>query len=103
MLAIRLSRIGKKKQPTYRFIVCEKARDPWGKSLEILGTYEPLLNPAKILIDQDRLKYWISKGAQCSDTVWNLMVEQKILEGEKRHITTMKKRHAERLAKKEKN
>ena len=101
MLTIRLTRIGKKKQPAYRVIISEKHRDPWGKALEILGTYNPLTNPYTLNLDKDRVNYWLGKGAQCSDSIWNLFVEQKLVEGEKRHITTMKKRHADRIAKKQ--
>ncbi len=100
MLTIRLTRVGKKKQPSYRFIVSEKARDPWGKALELLGTYNPLTNPSTIKLEKERISYWISKGAQCSETVWNLFVDQGLVEGAKKRVNTMKKRHAERLAKK---
>ena len=99
MLTIRLTRVGKKKQPSYRFIVSEKARDPWGKALELLGTYNPLTNPATIKLEKERINYWISKGAQCSETVWNLFVDQGIVQGAKKRVNTIKKRHAERLAK----
>lgn len=102
MLTIRLTRIGKKKQPFYRVIISEKHRDPWGKALEILGTYNPLTNPYTLNLDKDRVNYWLGKGAQCSDSIWNLFLEEKLVTGEKRHITTMKKRHAERIAKKQK-
>ncbi len=86
MLTIRLSRVGRKKQPTYRFIVSEKARDPWGHSLEILGFYNPRTNPATIQLKADRIQYWISKGATTSDTVNNLLIDQKVIAGEKRRI-----------------
>lgn len=102
MLTIRLTRIGKKKQPMYRFVIMEKSRDPWGKALEILGTYNPHTNPSTFVIEKDRVAHWISKGAQCSDSVWNMFVDQGLVKGEKRHLTTMKKRHAERIAKKQK-
>ncbi len=84
MLTIRLTRVGKKKQPQYRFIVSEKARDPWGKALEILGTYEPRRTPSAITLKKERVEFWIQKGAQCSDTVWNLFVDQGLVKGEKR-------------------
>ncbi len=100
MLTIRLTRIGKTKQPQYRFIVSEKARDPWGKALEILGNYNPLTTPVLVKIDAERVKYWISKGAQCSETVWNLMVDQKIVSGEKRKKNSVSIRRKEKIAKK---
>lgn len=99
MLTIRLSRVGKTKQPQYRFIVSEKQRDPWGKVLEFLGTYQPRMQPVKIDINKERVQYWISKGAQCSDSVWNILVDQKIVTGEKRKMTTITKRHKERMEK----
>ncbi len=102
MLTIRLSRVGKKKQPLFRFIVSEKARDPWGKALEFLGTYQPLMSPAKIELNKERITYWMSKGAQLSDTVWNLFVDQGIVKGDKKKLTHMSKKHEARIAKKQK-
>ncbi len=83
MLSIRLSRVGKKKMPSYRLIVTEKTRDPWGKVLEQLGTYDPLSKPRKIDFDLERVKYWMSKGAQPSATVHNMLVDLKAIEAEK--------------------
>lgn len=99
MLTIRLTRIGKTKQPIYRFIVSEKARDPWGKALEILGQYNPRMNPAMINLNKERIEYWISKGAQCSDTVWNLLVDQKIVTGAKRKVIKLSTKRKAKLAK----
>ncbi len=100
MLTIRLTRVGKKKQPSYRFIVCEKARDPWGKALEILGSYNTLVNPVSCVFDKERALYWISKGAQCSDTVQNIFIDQGLIKGEKRKLMQISKRRKEKLAKK---
>ena len=94
MLTIRLSRVGKKKQPTYRLIVSEKSKDPWGDSLEILGHYNPRANPPSLVIKADRVKHWISKGATTSDTVNNLLIDQKIIEGDKRRIVKISKNRA---------
>jgi small subunit ribosomal protein S16 len=99
MLTIRLRREGKRKEPSYRLIVNEKAKDPWGTYLELLGTYNPLSNPPAVNFKAERIKYWISKGAQCSDTVWNILVEQKVLQGEKRQKVRISR---ERRAKMEK-
>lgn len=101
MLTIRLTRIGKRKMPFYRVIVSEKSRDPWGKSLEILGTFNPLTKPeATVNLKTDRVKYWLSKGATCSDTVWNILLEQKLVEGEIRKHLQISKRRKEKIAKK---
>ncbi len=99
MLTIRLTRVGKTKQPQYRLIVSEKQRDPWGKALEILGTYEPRRTPAFIKFNTERIQYWISKGSQVSDTVWNLFLDQGIVKGDKRKVTTLSKTRREKLAK----
>ncbi len=99
MLTIRLTRIGKKKQPAYRFIVSEKARDPWGKALEILGAYNPLTNPATISIERERVEYWISKGAQTSDTVRNIFIDQGILKGSKVKLAGLSIRRKAKLEK----
>ncbi len=89
MLTLRLSRIGKKKQPTYRLIVSEKARDPWGKALEILGDYNPRTKKATFNIEQ--IKHWISKGAQSSATVWNILLGMGLVEGKKMKMVAMPK------------
>ena len=81
MLAIRLSRVGKKNKPLYRVIISEKHKDVYGDSLEILGSYNP--HTKELKIDAEKTKYWISKGAGMSDTVNNLLVEKKIIEGKK--------------------
>ena len=77
MLTIRLSRIGKKKHPFYRVIVTEKSRPRNGRFVEILGTYDPLKKPAALTIDQDRVNYWLGKGAQPSDTVRSFLRNRK--------------------------
>lgn len=88
MLVIRLSRVGKKKQPTYRVVVQEKQRDPWGTSVEIVGNYNPLTEPKTIVLKEDRIKHWLEKGAQPSETVHNLLVDAKLVSGPKRRATT---------------
>jgi len=75
MLKIRLRRIGKKKQPFYRIVVADKNAPVKGKFVEIIGIYNPLVEPKKIEIKEDRLKYWLEKGARPSDTVNNLLVK----------------------------
>ncbi len=100
MLTIRLSRVGKRKQPIYRLIVSEKGRDPWGRSLEIIGNYNPRSTPPQINFKNDRITYWLSKGAQASDTVWNMLVDLKLVQGEKRQKVNISKRRKEKMAKK---
>ncbi len=69
MLMIRLSRRGARKQPHYRVVVIEKDRARDGRSVEVVGTYNPRTNPATIDLKRDRLEYWLSKGARMSETV----------------------------------
>lgn len=92
MLMIRLKKIGKKNAPAYRLVLTEKtAAVQAGSFLEILGSYSP--RHKKVSLDGERIKYWISKGAQTSDTVYNLLVKEGVVEGAKRKkkITTKKK------------
>ncbi|MEA3272873.1 MAG: 30S ribosomal protein S16, partial [Patescibacteria group bacterium] len=92
MLSIRLSRVGKKKQPSYRIIVLDKRKDPWGDYLENLGFYNPRVKPKEIKLKEERIKYWLSVGAQPSATVHNLLVDAKIIEGKKMKATIIKKK-----------
>ena len=73
MVKIRLRRVGAKKAPFYRVVVADShfARD--GRFIEEIGTYDPLTEPATIKIDMARAKYWISNGAQPTDTVRGLL------------------------------
>ena len=73
MLTIRLARIGKKKHPYYRVVVTEKTRPRNGRFVEVVGTYDPLKKPAAVQINNDRVQYWLGKGAQPSDTVRSLI------------------------------
>jgi len=73
LLAIRLMRTGAKKRPSYRIIVKEKQSKRDGAYLENLGTYNPTREPAEIKLKSDRVQYWISKGAQPTDTVQRLI------------------------------
>lgn len=73
MLMIRLSRRGARKQPYYRIVVIEKDRARDGRSVEVVGTYNPRTNPASIELKRDRVDYWTSKGAQLSDRVRKLV------------------------------
>jgi small subunit ribosomal protein S16 len=78
VLSIRLSRIGKKKQPFYRVVVIDKRRPRDGRFVEIVGTYNPLKNPPEVNLDAERVKHWLGHGAQPSDTVRTFIKRQKI-------------------------
>ena len=76
MLKIRLQRTGKRGQAYFRVVVVEHTKKPKGEYLELLGTYNP---HEKVLnVKKDRIDYWVSKGAQPSPTVNNLLVNYKI-------------------------
>jgi small subunit ribosomal protein S16 len=72
MLMIRLARFGAKKKPFYRVVVIEKERARNGRNIEVVGHYNPLTQPAQVLLKHDRIEYWINNGAQMSDTVKRL-------------------------------
>lgn len=73
MLAIRLMRTGAKKRPSYRIVVKEKQSKRDGAFLENIGTYNPTRQPAEINLKADRVRYWLEKGAQPTDTVRQLI------------------------------
>ena len=103
MLTIRLQRIGKKKTASYRLIVSEKARDTHDRYLELLGTFDPHAKENQFKPVKTRIEYWLSKGAQTSDTVHNLFVKAGILkEKVKKSVFLSKKRQA-KLAEKKKS
>ena len=101
MLRIRLQRLGRKKQPTYRFVVSERARDTQGNALEIVGHYNPVAQPKILELKVDRIKHWISVGAQPSATVHNLLVKEGILTGKKHKSVTLTNKRRAKLAEKE--
>jgi len=70
---IRLARMGARKQPYYRVVVIEKDRARNGRSIEVVGTYNPRTNPASVNLKLERIQYWQSKGAQLSDRVAKLL------------------------------
>ena len=70
---IRLSRLGRKKKPFYRIIVADSESKRDGKFLDIVGTYDPLQNPAAITINNEKLQEWIGKGALPTTTVKSLI------------------------------
>ena len=81
---IRLTRMGDKKAPFYRVIVADSRSPRDGKFIDIIGTYNPLTNPAEYKIDAEKAKEWLSKGAQPTDTVKYIFVSQGILTQTKR-------------------
>lgn len=73
---IRLARHGAKKRPFYRIVVADSKSPRDGRFLENVGTYNPLLDPGKVVLKQERIKYWIDQGAILSDTVKSLLKKE---------------------------
>ncbi len=76
MLMIRLARVGARKQPYYRVVVIEKDRARNGRSIEVVGTYNPRTNPASVDLKHERIDYWTGKGAQLSERVAKLVAKR---------------------------
>jgi small subunit ribosomal protein S16 len=70
---IRLARHGAKKRPFYRIVAADNDSPRDGRFIEKLGTYNPLQDPAQVVLDADRVKYWIAKGATPTDTVRSIL------------------------------
>src|SRR3990167_1581672 len=89
MLTIRLTRVGKKKDGSFRVIVVESKRKVQpGNYLEMVGSYDPRVDT--VSLKADRIKYWMSMGATVSDTVHNLLVSQKIIDAKKINVLPKK-------------
>lgn len=82
MLMLKFQRVGRKNDPAFRIVVTEKRSKPKSGELEILGSYHP--KTKEVTLKNERILYWISKGAKTSDTVHNLLVSKKLLEGKKK-------------------
>ncbi|MFZ5764685.1 MAG: 30S ribosomal protein S16 [Thermodesulfobacteriota bacterium] len=70
---IRLTRMGRKKKPFYRIVVANSEAKRDGSFLEVVGTYDPMQEPAAINIHKEKLQAWLARGAQPSETVRNLL------------------------------
>lgn len=96
MLAIKLSKVGKINKKMFRLIISEKGRDPFGDALEILGSYNPYTK--ELQVKKDRINYWVSKGAQMTASVNNLLVGKDIVTGEKVVASKAGKKSEKRLS-----
>jgi small subunit ribosomal protein S16 len=72
---LRLMRMGKTKQPTYRVVAADSRSPRDGRFIEIVGTYEPRQDPSRIVIDNDKALDWLRKGAQPTERVQKLLVQ----------------------------
>ncbi|MSR78901.1 MAG: 30S ribosomal protein S16 [Candidatus Taylorbacteria bacterium] len=101
MLKIRLQRVGRKNIPTFRVVLTDsKNSTKSGRFLEVLGSFDPR-NDASKIVDSERVKYWISKGAQLSGTLHNFFVSNKVITGKKINVLPKKRPIVKEEAKKE--
>ncbi len=92
MLMIRLQRVGRTNEPTFRLVLTDSKNGPKsGKYLEVLGSYDPRRENKLEQFDIPKIKYWISKGATLSTTVHNFLVHKKAIEGKKINALPKKK------------
>ena len=76
---IRLKRMGAKKRPFYRVVVADARAPRDGRFIDTLGTYNPLVKPAEVILNSDKVQLWLSRGAQPSDTVKRLLTREGFL------------------------
>jgi len=97
MLVIRLLRIGKKHQPSYKIVVTDKRRPPkGGRFVDEVGSYNPITKQR--ILHKEKIKEWISKGAKPSDTVHNMLLQEKIIQGKKADVHKKSKKKEEKPA-----
>ena len=77
MVKIRLQRFGAKKAPFYHIVVADSKSPRDGRIIEKIGTYDPMTEPAKIVLDQEKVEKWIKNGAKPTDTVKSLIEKAK--------------------------
>ena len=103
MLMIRLQRVGRVHEPTFRVVLVDSKRGPKsGQALEVLGNHDTRKAKNNSNVDGDRIKYWISKGAQLSDTMRNLLITKKIITGKKVNALPKKRPIKKELTEEEK-
>lgn len=93
MIIIRFQPVGKKHQKIFRIVLQEKRSKLSGKIIKKLGWWDPRLKKGEF--NKDLINFYIQKGAQVSDSVWNLLINKKIIQGEKRKITIRNKKKNE--------
>ena len=102
MLKIRLQRVGRKNEPSFRIVLVDSRMCPKsGKALEILGSHDFREGKGNNKINGDRIKYWISNGAQVSETMNNLLISEKVIRGKKINVLPKKRPIVKEEAKKE--
>jgi small subunit ribosomal protein S16 len=100
-VVIRLARLGQHKSPSYRIVACDKQQKRDGRFLEVVGTYNPLVSPARVTLKEDLIKKWVALGAKPTEVVRSLIVKAipGFIEGKEEHqkkktVETRQKRKA---------
>jgi small subunit ribosomal protein S16 len=88
MLTIRFSRVGRKNRAQFRVVLQQHTAAPTGRHVAVLGSYDPHQKVA--VLKADKIKEWIAKGAQVSDSAYNLFVKEGVIEGKKRAVKMVK-------------
>lgn len=96
MLTIRFARVGKRNRAQFKIMLQEHTIAPGGRHIEALGSYNP--HSKEAVLKEDRIKYWVSKGAQMSDTACNLFIKKGIIDGTKRKVKVPAKKVEEVVA-----
>ncbi|XLQ19763.1 MAG: 30S ribosomal protein S16 [Candidatus Moraniibacteriota bacterium] len=94
MLVIRFNRVGRHNHAQYRLVVQEKTKAPSGKHIAIVGSYDP--HSKQTVLKEDMIKKFLANGAQPSDSVYNLLVRNDIIKGEKRTVKLPEKKVEEK-------
>ena len=76
---LRLKSMGAKQRPFYRIVAADSRSPRDGRFLEVVGTYNPIMNPAEIKIDEEKTMYWLNQGAQPTETVRNILSKEGIM------------------------
>ncbi len=76
---LRLKRMGAKQRPFYRIVAADSRSPRDGRFLEVVGTYNPIMNPAEVKIDEEKTMYWLNQGAQPTETVRNILSKEGIM------------------------
>ena len=85
MLVIRFQRVGRRNDPAFRLVLCERTAKPKTSGIEMLGSYHP--KTKETILKNERILYWIAKGAQPSASAHNLLIKKGVMKGKKVHVT----------------
>lgn len=99
---LRLVRMGKTKQPTYRIVAADSRSPRNGRFIELLGTYQPRLEPSALRVDADKVNKWLGNGAQPTERVQKILVAEGVLSGDAIGATAAGKKQAKRKPKESK-